>query len=36
VLEGAYLDKGMASFSAVLSEDDAEAVRAYIVMEANK
>ena len=36
VLEGEYLDKGMASFSAVLSEDDAEAVRAYIVMEANK
>jgi PQQ-dependent dehydrogenase (methanol/ethanol family) len=36
VLEGAYLDKGMASFSEVLSEDDAEAVRAYIVMEANK
>jgi PQQ-dependent dehydrogenase (methanol/ethanol family) len=36
VLEGAYLDKGMASFSEVLSETDAEAVRAYIVMEANK
>jgi len=36
VLEGAYLDKGMASFSEVLSENDAEAVRAYIVMEANK
>lgn len=36
VLEGAYLDKGMASFSEVLSEADAEAVRAYIVMEANK
>lgn len=36
VLEGAYLDKGMASFSEVLSEDDAEAVRAYIVMEANR
>jgi len=36
VLEGIYLDKGMASFSEVLSEEDAEAVRAYIVMEANK
>ena len=36
VLEGAYLDKGMASFAEVLSEADAEAVRAYIVMEANK
>lgn len=36
VLEGAYLDKGMASYSEVLSETDAEAIRAYIVMEANK
>jgi alcohol dehydrogenase (cytochrome c)/quinohemoprotein ethanol dehydrogenase len=36
VLEGAYLDKGMASFAEVLSPEDAEAVRAYIVMEANK
>jgi alcohol dehydrogenase (cytochrome c)/quinohemoprotein ethanol dehydrogenase len=36
VLEGALLDNGMASFSEVLSEADAEAVRAYIVMEANK
>jgi len=36
VLEGAYLDKGMASFAEVLSPQDAEAVRAYIVTEANK
>ena len=36
VLEGAYLDKGMASFAEVLTPVDAEAVRAYIVTEANK
>lgn len=36
VLDGVYLDKGMASFSEVLSAEDTEAVRAYIVMEANK
>ena len=36
VLDGVYLDKGMASFSEVLDEDDAEAVRAYVVSQANK
>jgi quinohemoprotein ethanol dehydrogenase len=34
VLEGALLDKGMASFAEVLSTDDAEAVRAYVVRQA--
>ena len=36
VLDGAYLDKGMASFSEVLDEADAESVRAYIVNRANQ
>jgi mono/diheme cytochrome c family protein len=35
VLEGAFLDKGMAAFAPVLSEEDAEAVRAFIVSQAN-
>jgi PQQ-dependent dehydrogenase (methanol/ethanol family) len=36
VLDGVYLDKGMASFAEVLSPDDAEAVRAFIVSQANQ
>ncbi len=36
VLGGALLDNGMASFAEVLSEDDAEAVRAYIVRQAHQ
>lgn len=36
VLEGALLDKGMASFAEVLDEYDAEAVRAFIVSQANQ
>ena len=36
VLDGAYLDKGMASFSQVLDEDGAESVRAFIVNQANQ
>ena len=35
VLEGALLDNGMASFAEVLSEEDAEAVRAFVVRQAN-
>lgn len=36
VLDGTYLDKGMASFSEVLDEEAAEAVRAYIVQQAHQ
>jgi alcohol dehydrogenase (cytochrome c)/quinohemoprotein ethanol dehydrogenase len=36
VLEGALLDKGMASFAEVLSDNDAEAIRAFIVFQANQ
>ena len=36
VLDGTLQDKGMASFAEVLSADDAEAVRAYIIGEANR
>jgi len=36
VLKGALLDKGMAAWSEVLSEEDSEAVRAYIVFTANQ
>jgi len=35
VLDGAYLDKGMASFAEVLSREDAESIRAYLVNQAN-
>ena len=35
VLEGALLDRGMASFAEVLSSEDAEAVRAYLARQAN-
>lgn len=36
VLDGIYLDKGMASFSEVLDEEAAEAVRAFIVQMAHQ
>lgn len=36
LLEGAFLDRGMAAFAPVLSEEDAEAVRAFIVYQANQ
>lgn len=36
VLVGVYLDKGMASFADVLSKDDAETIRAFIVKQANR
>jgi PQQ-dependent dehydrogenase (methanol/ethanol family) len=36
VLEGAYLDKGMASFAEVLTVEDAETIRAFIVNQANQ
>jgi PQQ-dependent dehydrogenase (methanol/ethanol family) len=31
LLDGAYLPKGMPTFAGVLSEDDAEAIRAYVI-----
>ncbi len=36
VIGGALLDKGMAGWSEVLSDEDAEAVRAFIVAMANQ
>jgi PQQ-dependent dehydrogenase (methanol/ethanol family) len=36
VLEGALLDKGMAAWSEVLSDEDAEAIRAFVVYMANQ
>jgi quinohemoprotein ethanol dehydrogenase len=36
VLEGTFKDRGMVSFAKVLSEADAEAVRAYISMRSNQ
>ncbi len=36
VLDGTLLANGMASFSEVLSEDDAEAIRAYVVRQAHQ
>ena len=36
VLEGAYLERGMASFSDILSEDDVEAIHAYVIARANE
>ena len=36
VLEGTLLDNGMASFAEVLNEEDSEAVRAFIVNQANQ
>ena len=35
VIDGVYLDKGMASFADVLTPEDAEAVRAFVVERAN-
>ena len=34
LLEGAYLSRGMPTFAGVLTEEDAQAIRAYIVREA--
>lgn len=36
VLDGALLDKGMAPFAEVMDEDDAEAVRAFVVSQAHQ
>jgi quinohemoprotein ethanol dehydrogenase len=36
VLGGTLLDNGMASFAEVLSQEDAEAIRAFIVFMANQ
>lgn len=36
VLEGIYLDKGMASFAPVLTAEEAESIRAYIAYQANQ
>ena len=36
VREGALQDKGMVSFAQVLSDDGAEAIRAYVVRQANE
>ncbi|MDZ7768833.1 MAG: c-type cytochrome [Woeseiaceae bacterium] len=36
VLEGALLNKGMAGFAEVIDADDAEAVRAFVVSQANQ
>ena len=36
VIEGARQPKGMASFTSVMSADDAEAIRAFVIMRANQ
>ena len=36
VIDGALIDKGMPPWSEVLSDDDAEAIRAFIVFMANQ
>ena len=36
VIDGAFVDKGMAGWGEVLSDDDAEAIRAFIVFMANQ
>jgi quinohemoprotein ethanol dehydrogenase len=36
VIGGALQDKGMVSFAEILSEDDAKAIRAYLVRRANE
>ncbi|TIX50989.1 PQQ-dependent dehydrogenase, methanol/ethanol family [Alteraurantiacibacter aquimixticola] len=36
VLEGLYLDKGMANFSDILSQEDADAIHAYVIARANE
>ena len=35
VIDGAFVDKGMVSFAAVLTEADAEAIRAFVARQAN-
>ncbi len=36
VLRGAYLEKGMASFADLISQDDADAIHAYLIARANE
>ena len=36
VIEGARKDRGMASFASVMNEEEAQAVRAYVVLRANQ
>ena len=36
VLEGLYLDKGMASFADLISREDADAIHAYLIARANE
>ena len=36
VLRGSFLEKGMAGFEGTLDNDQAEAIRAFVVTEANK
>ena len=36
VLEGLYVDKGMASFADLISEDDAEKIHSYLIARANE
>ena len=36
VLEGLYLEKGMASFADLISKDEADAIHAYLIDEAWK
>lgn len=36
VIDGAMVDRGMAGWSEVLSDDDAEAIRAFVVFMANQ
>ena len=36
VLEGLYLDKGMASFADILNEDDVDAIHTYVIARANE
>ncbi len=36
VLEGIYLDKGMASFSDILNEEEVDAIHAYVIARANE
>jgi quinohemoprotein ethanol dehydrogenase len=36
VREGLYLEKGMASFADIVSEEDADAIHAYVIARANE
>jgi quinohemoprotein ethanol dehydrogenase len=36
VLEGLYLDKGMASFADLITQDQADAIHAYLIARANE